>query len=89
MKLLFLRVGLACNNRCVMCAGTWTPQETLPLCAMIEKLKAGAAHGFSEVIISGGEPTIQPDLLRFLKKKKLAMSSRVVKYRVQQNMCLF
>ena len=62
MRLLFLRVGLACNNRCMMCAGTWIPQKTLTTDTMIKKLEAGASQGFDEVIFSGGEPTIRSDI---------------------------
>jgi MoaA/NifB/PqqE/SkfB family radical SAM enzyme len=62
MKILFLRVGLACNNRCSMCAGTWTTQPTLSTNEMILKLKAASQLGFDEIVISGGEPTIRHDI---------------------------
>jgi len=62
MKILFLRVGLACNNRCSMCAGTWTEQPTLSTNDMVLKLKAGSVYGFDEIVISGGEPTIRNDI---------------------------
>lgn len=62
MKILFLRVGLACNNRCSMCAGTWTEQPTLSTNDMLLKLKAGSVYGFDEIVISGGEPTIRNDI---------------------------
>jgi hypothetical protein len=62
MKILFLRVGLGCNNRCSMCAGTWTAQPTLSTQEMIRKLAVGSKLGFDEVVISGGEPTIHHDI---------------------------
>jgi MoaA/NifB/PqqE/SkfB family radical SAM enzyme len=62
MKILFLRVGLACNNRCSMCAGTWTSQAKLSTNEMIQKLEIGSQYGFDEVVISGGEPTVRQDI---------------------------
>ena len=58
-KILFLRVGLSCNNKCSMCAGTWTPQPKLTTIEMANKFRLGRSWGFEEVVISGGEPTIR------------------------------
>lgn len=60
---LFLRVGLACNSRCYMCAGTWMNQVNLTTKQIISKLYEGRNKGLREVIFSGGEPTVRRDII--------------------------
>lgn len=67
---LFLRLGLACNNRCYMCAGTWLYQANLSTAQIIRRLCLGREKGLSEVIFSGGEPTVRRDLVQVVSAAK-------------------
>lgn len=64
---LFLRVGLACNSRCYMCAGTWMNQSNLTSDQVISKLRRGRDEGMKEVIFSGGEPTVRRDIVELVQ----------------------
>lgn len=72
---LFLRVGLACNSRCYMCAGTWMNQVNLTTDQILSKLQRGRKEGLREVIFSGGEPTVRRDII------SLVQSARDLGYR--------
>lgn len=76
---LFLRVGLACNNRCYMCAGTWLHQPNLTTEQVLRKLQIGWEKGLGEVIFSGGEPTVRDDIADLVcAARKLGYSSIVL-----------
>ncbi len=67
---LFLRLGLACNSRCYMCAGTWMQQANLTTKQIHHKLQRGRTEGLAEVIFSGGEPTVRRDIVDLVQAAK-------------------
>jgi MoaA/NifB/PqqE/SkfB family radical SAM enzyme len=63
MKAL-LKVGYTCNNNCVFCHSSEHREEPdLTTAALVARIDACAAAGHDMVVLSGGEPTIRPDLL--------------------------
>jgi MoaA/NifB/PqqE/SkfB family radical SAM enzyme len=63
-----IQLGHVCNNRCVFCvSGQLTGQglaRPLPIAPAIAALEEAAARGARKVTFLGGEPTLQPGLLR-------------------------
>jgi len=63
-----IQLGHVCNNRCVFCvSGQLTGQglaRPLPIEPAIAALEEAAARGARKVTFLGGEPTLQPGLLR-------------------------
>ena len=71
MKRLDLKVGFTCNNNCVFCAqahrkdqGDNTFEE------LVKDLKEGYRDGAREVVFTGGEPTIRPELPKLVETAK-------------------
>lgn len=72
--LAILEVNEACNLKCPMCFADSSPEKTthLPL-VTIEKMldKLVESEGFPDLLqISGGEPTIHPEIINILKAAK-------------------
>lgn len=65
---VFLKLTRTCNNICSFCCDTvfWngTHMDSDRVRAKIEE---GAAKGLKRLFLSGGEPTIHPDFIRFIK----------------------
>lgn len=63
-----IQLGHVCNNRCVFCvSGQLTGQglaRPLPVEPAIAAIEEAAARGARKVTFLGGEPTLQPGLLR-------------------------
>jgi len=59
-----IKVDYACNNNCVFCHSA-ALRGRAPAVAVEEKIARAAELGCSMVVLSGGEPTIRPDLLRW------------------------
>jgi MoaA/NifB/PqqE/SkfB family radical SAM enzyme len=76
--ILFLRIGLACNNRCYMCAGTWVYQANLTTAQVLRKLQRGREYGLGEVVFSGGEPTVRNDIVDLVRTAKEVGYSSIV-----------
>lgn len=71
----YLRISLTdrCNLRCVYCMPlsglTFVPDEELLTPQEIERLaSAAAAVGFYKIRLTGGEPTLRPDLLEIVER---------------------
>ncbi|MEB2312589.1 MAG: radical SAM protein [Sorangiineae bacterium] len=64
---VFLKLTRTCNNICSFCCDTvfWngTHMEAERVYA---KIREGAAKGLKRLFLSGGEPTIHPDFIRFV-----------------------
>ncbi|MBM4354441.1 MAG: radical SAM protein, partial [Deltaproteobacteria bacterium] len=64
---VWIRLTRRCNNGCLFCLdadsldGTTTPGEEVE-----RQIRRGRAEGGERLILSGGEPTLHPDYLRFL-----------------------
>ena len=64
-----LKVGYACNNRCVFChSAPHRGQFEANTAALAAKIVAARVRGFEMVVFSGGEPTIRPDLGRLVRR---------------------
>lgn len=64
-----VRTGFNCNQDCGLCWqgrdwGRYGPEQVL---AWIEDLRAAGAHS---LLISGGEPTLDPDLVRYVRRAR-------------------
>lgn len=62
-----LKVGFACNNRCVFCVqgdkrSRYSPRSTEELRTVLKDERARV----SAVVFTGGEPTVRPDLLELV-----------------------
>jgi MoaA/NifB/PqqE/SkfB family radical SAM enzyme/SAM-dependent methyltransferase len=67
MKAL-IKVGYACNEHCSFCH-TQDVREVQGSSAEVEaKIDRAAALGHSMVVLSGGEPTIRPELLQWARR---------------------
>lgn len=65
---VFLKLTRTCNNICAFCCdtvfwnGTHIDSEKIR-----SRMREGAAKGIKRLFLSGGEPTIHPDYLEFIK----------------------
>ncbi len=68
-----LKVGFACNNRCVFCAQGEKRREVglVPLPELLERMRAAFRPGRG-IVLTGGEPTIRKDLLRLIAAARAA-----------------
>ncbi len=71
----YLRISLIdhCNLRCVYCMPlkglTFVPRADLLTPEEIEQIaRAGVAVGFSKIRLTGGEPTLRPDLIEIVER---------------------
>ena len=64
MKRIDLKVGFACNNRCLFCVQGDKREKFKPRtkAEIFEKLDEGRTGGALGVVFTGGEPTVHPDL---------------------------
>lgn len=69
----WVRLTFDCNDRCVFCLDAHTHNGTI---RSREEVKAqildGRRKGAERLILSGGEPTIHPDFVQFVKLGRLA-----------------
>ena len=66
---VFLKLTRTCNNNCSFCCDTvfWNGTHMAPA-RVHAKLRQGAERGLRRAFFSGGEPTIHPDFLRFVRQ---------------------
>lgn len=80
LKTLFWNITYACNYRCGICfteAGSRRPDE-LTTREALDLVRAARAAGVEDIIISGGEPFMRPDLVNILSRMKdLGISARI------------
>ncbi len=65
---VFLKLTRTCNNNCSFCCDTvfWNGTHMDPE-RVRARLREGADKGLKRAFFSGGEPTIHPDFIRFVK----------------------
>jgi MoaA/NifB/PqqE/SkfB family radical SAM enzyme len=68
---VFLKLTRTCNNICSFCCDTvfWNGTHMDPE-RVRAKIREGAERGLKRLFLSGGEPTIHPDFIRFIKYGK-------------------
>lgn len=72
-KRQWVRLTKLCNNRCTFCLDSEAQDGSMvPAEEVRRQIIAGAEGGATRLILSGGEPTIHPDYLSFIKAGRLA-----------------
>jgi len=65
----WVRLTRACNNRCSFCLDDLTREGAiLPEEEVLANMRRGRERGARRLILSGGEPTIHPLLVRFIRQ---------------------
>jgi sulfatase maturation enzyme AslB (radical SAM superfamily) len=64
---LDLRIGTICNFNCVYCLVGHEKKSVRRLGELLGELKLGRLRNLEHVNLTGGEPTLHPDLLRLIK----------------------
>ena len=75
-KRALVKVGYSCNNNCVFCHSSPHRGFDLSPTQLIKRFEMAASRGADCIVLSGGEPTIRPDLLaasRWLKSHGLGL----------------
>jgi MoaA/NifB/PqqE/SkfB family radical SAM enzyme/SAM-dependent methyltransferase len=62
-KKALLKVGYQCNNNCVFCHSAPHRGSDASFDTLKDKIQKAASLGAQMLVLSGGEPTIRPDLL--------------------------
>ena len=64
----WVRLTYDCNNRCIFCLDSDTHDgEMRTREAVLRDILAGRRRGATRLILSGGEPTIHPDFIEFIR----------------------
>ena len=71
MKAL-IKVDYACNNRCVFCHSAEHRGRAPAAVGVAHKIRLAAERGCTMVVLSGGEPTMQPRLLTWAQAARRA-----------------
>ena len=69
------RLLLECNFRCPFCFAAWHEEETLPPAEVMHlvgkrwmrDISMMREHGYDRITISGGEPTMHPEILKIVR----------------------
>lgn len=70
-KRKWVRITKACNNNCLFCLDRENQDgSVLSLEEVALELSHGRKKGISRVVISGGDPTVHPELPRIIRKAK-------------------
>jgi len=70
MKAL-IKVGYGCNNHCSFCHTLDVRHIEDTAEGVHQKIERAAQLGYSMIVLSGGEPTMRPELIRWAKHAKL------------------
>jgi MoaA/NifB/PqqE/SkfB family radical SAM enzyme len=74
----WIRLTSQCNNKCTFCLDTLAHNGTMGSEEEIkERIVEGRRNGATRLILSGGEPTIHPHYIKFIKYGRLAGYRRV------------
>lgn len=69
----WVRLTRLCNQRCIFCLDSWNHNGTyIDSDQLCEYIDLGAKLGRERLILSGGEPTIHPDYVKFIKRGRAA-----------------
>jgi len=64
----WVRLTRLCNQRCKFCLDSWNHNGTYVDSKELEEyIRKGREEGKTRLILSGGEPTIHPDFIKFIK----------------------
>ncbi|HQP36135.1 MAG TPA: radical SAM protein [Polyangiaceae bacterium] len=84
-----VKVGFACNNRCVFCAQGHKREgcPMVPFETLLERLLEGR-RSCDEVVLTGGEPSARPDIVRVVAAAR-AMGYRVIQLQTNGRMLAY
>lgn len=69
----WVRLTRLCNQRCIFCLDSWNQNGTyVDTEQLFQYIDLGAELGSERLILSGGEPTIHPDYVKFIKRGRAA-----------------
>lgn len=69
----WVRLTRLCNQRCIFCLDSWNHNGTyIDTEQLYQYIDLGAQLGRERLILSGGEPTIHPDYIKFIRRGKRA-----------------
>lgn len=66
-----VKVGFACNNRCLFCAQGHKREGCahVPFQELVERMRQGRAAS-DELVLTGGEPSLHPDILALVREAR-------------------
>lgn len=64
MRCLNLKLTYACTNCCSFCFSSYLKDEVIGEAGLLREVEDGYRRGCRELVLSGGEPTLRPDVLR-------------------------
>src|SRR5688572_8181167 len=74
----WVRLTFECNNRCTFCLDSDTHNGEMRAREEVKKqILDGRSKGATRLILSGGEPTIHPDYVSFIKLGRMAGYSKI------------
>ena len=77
-KRQWIRLTSQCNNKCTFCLDTLAHNGTMGSEAEIkQRIIEGRRQGATRLILSGGEPTVHPHFIKFVKYGRLAGYRRI------------
>lgn len=64
----WVRLTRLCNQRCIFCLDSWNHNGTyVDTAQLFQYIELGQRLGRERLILSGGEPTIHPDYVKFIR----------------------
>jgi MoaA/NifB/PqqE/SkfB family radical SAM enzyme len=67
----WVRITRACNNNCLFCLDRENQNGSIfSMAEIVLDLKRGLSEGIRRVVISGGDPTVHPELVEIIRKAK-------------------
>ncbi|RLE45274.1 hypothetical protein DRJ25_05915, partial [Candidatus Woesearchaeota archaeon] len=69
-KEIDIKIGNICNNNCMFCVNERSREISKDFETIIKEIAQARKEGYSKIIITGGEPTIQKDLIKIIKAAK-------------------
>ncbi len=64
----WVRLTRLCNQRCIFCLDAWNHNGTyVDTAQLLQYIDLGKTLGRERLILSGGEPTIHPDYVKFIR----------------------
>ena len=69
----WVRLTRLCNQRCIFCLDAWNHNGTyVDTAQLLQYIDLGRTLGRERLILSGGEPTIHPDYVKFIRHGRKA-----------------
>lgn len=83
MHCLNLKLTYKCTNQCSFCFASHLSNTNMSLDGLLSAIDLGYSHGCRELVLSGGEPTLVPDVITKIMTKAQKLGYR--KFIIQTN----